>query len=420
MNHRSPEQPGMLHRRQLLRGIGVTVALPFLETIARAEEPSATQRFVCVANPFGMIHDAFFPSEDGLAAALPANLVPLEAFRGQFTVFSNLDHGFSNGHGATHTFLSGVLSSEAAGLPEGNVSLDQFLARHVAGQTRFPVLNTAAGPVGGGGVELSWTSTGVMVPPIQQVSQVFRLLFLDEPAGQLARRGRRYDEQASILDAVHQQAVSLAGRLSSRDRHKLDQYLTAIREVERSLAREQAWLSRPRPAVDMAEPPDGTVSQQLPILFDLVALALETDSTRIATIEIPGSFDTAAMGIEEKGYHGYSHHGKDPTLMAGMRKVEHYQLQQLARFLGRLRDFGLLNSTQVLFGSGMSDGSAHTNRNLPVLVAGGGYRHLTHVTMPAAAGRRVPLSNLYLTLAQRFGVAVDRFGPSTGGIEALA
>ena len=259
-----------------------------------------------------------------------------------------------------------------------------------------------------------------MVPPVQQVSRVFRLLFIEEPAEQTATRSLRYDEQASILDAVQGQAQSINGRLSSRDRHKLDQYFTAIREVEQSLAREKAWLSRPRPQVEMAEPQDGTVSQQLPILFDLVALALETDSTRVATIEIPGSFDTGAMGIEEKGYHGYSHHGKDPTLMAGMRKVERYQLQQLARFLGKLRASDLLDTTHVLFGSGMSDGSAHTNKSLPVLVAGGGHRHQTHVTMPAAEGRRVPLSNLYLTLAQRFGVAADRFGPSTGTIEALA
>jgi hypothetical protein len=407
-------------RRLVLKSGLASVALPWLETFARGAEPAAVQRFVCVANPFGMIHDAFFPAADGPAAALPANLAVLEEFRGDFTVFSNLDHGFSSGHGATHTFLSGVLSSEASGMPEGNVSLDQFLARHVAGQTRFPVLNTAAGPVGGGGVELSWTSSGVMVPPVQQVSRVFRLLFIEEPAEQTATRSLRYDEQASILDAVQGQAQSINGRLSSRDRHKLDQYFTAIREVEQSLAREKAWLSRPRPQVEMAEPQDGTVSQQLPILFDLVALALETDSTRVATIEIPGSFDTGAMGIEEKGYHGYSHHGKDPTLMAGMRKVERYQLQQLARFLGKLRASDLLDTTHVLFGSGMSDGSAHTNKSLPVLVAGGRHRHQTHVTMPAAEGRRVPLSNLFLTLAQRFGVAADRFGPSTGTIEALA
>ena len=409
----SPDGGRRLRRRDVMRAGGICLALPWLETLARAAEPAAVRRFVCVANPFGMIHDAFFPTEEALAARLPRNLLPLEPLRGKFTVFSNLDHGINGNHGVTHMFLSGVKSAEASSMPEGNISLDQFLARHVAGQTRFPVLNTAAGPVGGGGVELSWTRTGVMVPPISQVSRVFKMLFVDDPAEAAAARGADYDQQGSILDAVNEKATSMGRRLSGRDRQKLDQYFTAIREVEKSLDQEKAWLSRPRPKVEAEEPKDGTVSQQLPILFDLVALALETDSTRVVTIEIPGSFDTAAMGIEEKGYHGYSHHGKDPVVMEGMRKVEHYQMQHLAKFLTKLHDRGLLDTTQVLFGSGMSDGSAHTNMNLPILLAGGGYKHRTHVRMPDEQGKRVPLCNLYLSMAQRFGVEASEFGRST-------
>lgn len=399
-------------RRFILRAAGVSIALPWFETFSRAAESEAVQRFVCVANPFGMIQDAFFPTEEGVAAALPTNLTAFEPLRGKFTVFSNIDHGNNGGHGGTHMFLSGVKSSEAAGMPNGNISLDQFLARHVAGQTRFPVLNTAAGPVGGGGVELSWTRTGVMVPPVQQVSRVFKMLFVDDPVELSAALGKDYEQQGSILDAVNGQAKGMSNRLSGRDREKLDQYFTAIREVEKSLNQEKAWLSRPRPKVDAKEPKDGTVSQQLPILFDLLALALQTDSTRVATIEVPGSFDTSAMGIEEKGYHGYSHHGKDPVLMEGMRKVERYQMVHLARFVTKLQEFGLLDTTQVLFGSGMGDGSAHTNKNLPVLLAGGGYKHRTHVILPEAAEKRVPLCNLYLSMAQRFGAEADSFGRS--------
>jgi hypothetical protein len=401
-----------INRRHFLRGVGVTIALPWLETFARAAEPANAQRFVCVANPFGMIRDAFFPTQEGLKAALPVNLAAFESLRGKFTVFSNLDHGNNGGHGGTHMFLSGVKSSEAASMPDGNISLDQFLARHVAGLTRFSVLNTAAGPVGGGGVELCWTRTGVMVPPVQQVSRVFQMLFVDEPAEKNAARGKDYTQQESILDAVNEQAKSVGRRLTGRDKDKLDQYFTAIREVERSLEQEKTWLSRPRPKVDAKEPKDGTVSQQLPILFDLVALALQTDSTRVATIEVPGSFDTAAMGIEEKGYHGYSHHGKDSVLMEGMRKVERYQMVHLAKFLTKLEEFGLLDTTQVLFGSGMGDGSAHTNDSLPVLLAGGGYKHRTHLILPEAKEKRVPLCNLYLSMAQRFGMEVASFGRS--------
>jgi hypothetical protein len=407
-------------RRQFLRAAGVTVALPWLETLSRAAAPTVPQRFVCVANPFGMIHDAFFPSEEGLQAALPVNLGVFEPLRGKFTVFSNLDHGNNGGHAGTHLFLSGVKSAEASSMPDGNISLDQFLARHVAGQTRFPVLNTAAGPVGGGGVELCWTRTGVMVPPVQQVSRVFRMLFVDDPAELSSTLGVDYEQQGSILDAVNGQAKGMSGRVSGRDREKLDQYFTAIREVEKSLEQEKSWLSRSRPKVDAKEPKDGTVSQQLPILFDLVALALQTDSTRVATIEVPGSFDTSAMGIEEKGYHGYSHHGKDPGLMEGMRKVERYQMTHLARFLTKLQDLGLLDNTQVLFGSGMGDGSAHNNKNLPVLLAGGGYKHRTHLILPEAEQKRVPLCNLYLSMAQRFGAETHVFGRSKGTFGELS
>lgn len=414
-NRRAPQ----FSRRQALRGAGASIALPWLETLSRAAEPAAAQRFVCVANPFGMVADAFFPTEEGLGAALPANLAPLEPLRGKFTVFSNLDHGTSGGHGFTHMFLSGVKSSEAAGMPDGNISLDQFLARSVAGQTRFPVVNTAAGPAAEGGVELCWTRTGVSVPPIMKVSRVFKMLFVEESPEQTTQRGVDYDREDSILDAVSGQAARMNRRLSVRDRAKLDQYFTAIREVEKSIAMEKAWLSKSRPHVEYKEPKDGSVTQQVPILFDLIALALETDTTRVATIEIPGSFDAEAVGVAGH-YHGLSHHGKDPTLMAGLRKVENYQLLHLAKFLTRLDQAGLLDTTQVLFGSGMSDGSAHTNKNLPILLAGGGYKHTTHAILPAEKGKRIPLSNLYLSMSLRFGVEADSFGRSTGTFGALS
>lgn len=406
-----------LSRRHFLRGTGVSIALPWMETLSRAAEPAAAQRFVCVANPFGMIRSAFFPAEEGLQATLPANLVAFEKLRGKFTVFSNIDHGINEGHGGCHVFLSGVRQGEAPVFPDGNISLDQFLARSVAGQTRFPVINTAAGPGGGG---LCWTRTGVAVPPIKKVSRVFKMLFVDNPADQMAAVSADYDEQGSILDAVNGKAKSITHRLSARDRAKLDQYLTAIREVEQTLQQQKAWLSHPRPKVNRAEPTDGAPSHQLPILFDLVALALQTDSTRVATIEIPGDFDDKALGLPSKTYHGYSHHGKDPFMMEGMRKIEEYQMLHLAKFLEKLDGLGLLDTTQVLFGSGMGDGNAHTGLDLPVLLAGGGYKHCTHRILPAEKQKRIPLSNLYLTMAHRFGVEADRFGRSTGTFDSLS
>jgi hypothetical protein len=419
MTHRSSPY-GLVNRRHFLRGVGACLALPFLESLTRGQSTAPkVQRLVCVANPFGMIHDAFFPTATGPATALPENLKSFEALRGKFTVFTNLDHGFGGGHGATHAFLSGVRSAEAASMPSGNITLDQFCGERCAGQTRFPVLNTSSGSSDGGGVELSWTRSGVMAPPVQKVSRVFEMLFVDDPGAQSGELSARYDEQGSILDAVNDQAKAMNRRLSARDQEKLDQYFSSVRQVEKSLQDEKAWLSRPRPKVDMKEPHNGTVTQQIPILFDLIALALQTDSTRVATLEVPGAFDCAGVGLDGKSYHGFSHHGKDPALMAGLRKVERYQLEHLAQFVQKLADLGLLDRTQVLFGSGMSDGSAHTNKNLPVLLAGGGYKHQTHIATPEDAGKKVPLCNLYLTMAQRFGIDTPSFGISKGTINGL-
>ena len=413
-----------LGRRHFLRGLGTAIALPLMDVMlpsrAICADKMAVRRFVCIANPFGMIRDAFFPTDVGRDAVLPENLKPLENLRGQFTVFSNLDHGLNGGHAGTHAFLSGVRYNEAAGLPNGNITLDQFCAEHVAGQARFPVLNTSAGSNDGGGCELSWTRSGVMVPSIQKVNRVFQMLFTDEPPAQAAQRSARYQRQDSILDAVNEQAKAMKERLGARDKQKLDQYFTSIREVEQTLKQENEWVARPRQKVDMKEPRNGTVTQQLPILFDLITLGLHTDSTRVATIEIPGSFDTTGVGLKEKGYHGYSHHGKDPSLMVGMRKIENYQINHFAKFVKNLADLELLDSTQILFGSGMGDGSAHTNKNLPVIVAGGGYKHQTHIRMPDEQGKRVPLCNLFLTMAQRFGIDVDTFGHSKGTLKELA
>lgn len=408
------------NRRHFLRGTGACLALPFLETLACADEPPATQRFVCMANPFGMIADAFFPAESGLDAALPANLSAWEALRGKFTVFSNLDHGINGGHAATHAFLSGVRTQESATMPDGNVTLDQYLGEAHAGKTRFPVLNTSAGSNKGGACELSWTRSGVLVPAIQDVSRVFKLLFLDDSPQQATARSQRYERQGSILDAVLEQAKSMNQRLSSRDQAKMEQYLTSVRELEVAIEQEQAWVHRPRPKVGLLEPKDGTVTQQLPILLDLIALALETNSTHVATVEVPGGFDAKGVGLDAKGYHAYSHHGKDPKLMDGQRRIEKYQLDHLAKFVQKLDDFGLLGTTQVLFGSGMGDGSAHTNSNLPVLVAGGSHRHVTHAVMPSEKSERVSLSNLFLTMAQHFGVETERFGHSTGTLKFTA
>jgi hypothetical protein len=223
----------------------------------------------------------------------------------------------------------------------------------------------------------------------------------------------------SILDAVNEQAKLLAKRLGQSDRRKFDEYLTSVREVERKLNMSRDWRDRPKPKVDLAMPTEGGIAYLLPMMYDLLALALETDSTRVASLSCPGSLDTGDLGLEGS-YHGFSHHGKAETLRRGLLVIEQFQLAQLARFLEKLAAVvepdgaRMLDRTIVLFGSGMGNGSSHSNKDLPVLVAGGGFKHGEHKSYPTEANRRVPLCNLYTTLLQRSGVEIEKFNNAGG------
>jgi hypothetical protein len=183
------------------------------------------------------------------------------------------------------------------------------------------------------------------------------------------------------------------------------------------------WAHVPKPKPGMAEPANTGFVSDLPVLYDLIALALQTDSTRIATLEIAGGFEASALGLR-KDYHALSHHGQVRENIDGLLVLEKYQMEQFARFLTKLKsledgDGHLLDHTSVLFGSGMGNANAHTNSNLPMILAGGGFKHGEHRAYPTTGTSRVPLSNLYLSLLQRFGVETDRFALSTGTLRGL-
>jgi hypothetical protein len=203
----------------------------------------------------------------------------------------------------------------------------------------------------------------------------------------------------------------------------MDEYLTSVREVERKVGTATGWLDKPKPKVEMQPPEDGPFTESLATFFHLVALAIQTDSTRVAVLEIPGVIDTANLGLAG-AYHGFSHHGKAEVLQRGLLVIEKFQMTHFASFLDRLASVKdangerLLDRTMVLFGSGMGNGSSHSNKDLPILVAGGGFRHGSHKSYPLQ--RRVPLCNLYTTMLQKFGIETDRFNKSTGRLEDFA
>lgn len=420
-------KPNNASRRQFLRASGVAIALPSLESLsARGDQPQRSPiRMVCVGNEFGMYPKSFWPEKTGRDYELPHLLQPLARHRDDFTVFSHLDHGLKGGHFAVHTFLTGVKAQEAKSMPEGGISLDQRAAEFVGSKTRFPALTIGSESGLHGGCRMSWTRTGTRVPPIAGPRELFRKLFVNEDEVAKQAANDRIELQGSILDAVLGDAKSLSRRLNPSDNRKLDEYLSSVRDVEVKLDLDRQWQKVPKPEPPIGEPTDEGLTHDLPKIYDLVALALQTDSTRIATLEIGGSFAASDLGIR-KGYHGLSHHGHVQESIDLLVHIERYQVEQFARFLDKLAsitepesDRTLLESTMALFGSGMGNANSHTNHDLPVVLAGGGFRHGQHIAYPEENNRRIPLCNLYLSMLQQFGVETDFFGTSTGTLQGL-
>ncbi len=420
----------MNRRTFILRALGASLVLPKLPSLtAAAAEGNPTlqavkgagigaRRFVAIGNLLGFQTKQLFPTTEGKEYEKTTLLEPIWENRSQMTVYRGLDHGVKGGHFAVHSFLSGVLNSEAQNRPEGNVTIDQYLAEEVGHQTRFPSLTV--GSEGGihGGCQIAWTKSGVRVPPITNPAELFDKLFIGDSKDRKARRQQENHVQASILDSIREEANRLSRKVNKEDKDKLDEYLTSVRDVEKRLELRERWTSQPKPKAPFAKPANHNAVEDLPMLYELIALALQTDSTRIATLEIGGDFMPQHLGIK-KDWHGLSHHGNDPEAIASLITLEKYQIEHFGKFLTRLAkmndgDRSLLDSTTVLFGSGMGDGNSHKNSDLPIVLAGGGYKHGEFRQVPREGAKKVPLCNLFVDIAQRMGVEIHAFGSSTG------
>ena len=425
-------------RRFVLKSLAGSLGLPALGSLRATGGPvqqnvitttaAPIQRFVAIGNLLGFQQKSLFPdfggdhatAGEGIAERLRSTtlLRPLQENFDRLRVYRGLDHGIHGGHFAVHTFLSGVLHHESKSRPDRNVTIDQYLADAIGRRTRFASL--AVGSEGGihGGCQLSWTKSGVRVPPITGPADLFDRLFVSDSPEQRQRRDRQQDLQGSILDSMNHQARWLSDRVNHEDRVKLDEYFSSIRDVETRLQSRRRWANEPKPNPPMSRPSDTNTVEDLPLLYELIALALQTDCTRIATLEIGGSFLPHHLGIH-KSYHSLSHHGNKEESLADLITLETYQIKQFNGFLNRLRsipdsDGSLLDSTAVLFGSGMGNGNSHKNSDLPILLAGGGYGDGTFRSVRSKGIGKVPLCNLYVDLAQRMGVRIDSFGNSTG------
>ena len=406
-----------LSRRRFLQGTGIALSLPAFESFAvgAATDDESPRRLVCVGNHLGFYPGNFFPKATGKDYVPTSTLKPLEKHRNDMTVFSHLDHGLNGGHKAVQGFLNGVKKEEAAGFPEKNISLDQAAAEHVGSATRFPSINTGIT----GGTDMCWTRAGVHLPPINNPATLFRGLFVNSPDSERKAERTRLEHRTSVLDALRDSANALNRTLNTADRAKLDQYLTSVRDVERRLQMSKEWLDRPKPKspIEEVHNEERQHIDEVALLYDLMALALQTDSTRVATLETGMGFRTAELDLGS--YHGISHHGKSPDRVGQLQIVEAFLTAKLSDFMSKLKEAQIFDDTLIVFGSGMSDASSHSNRNLPVLLAGGGVKHQGHVVCPEEQHKRVPLSNLWLSVLNWFGAEAERFGRSTGTFSGM-
>jgi hypothetical protein len=419
-----------ISRRNFIRCTGISLALPWLESYAaEPERPSAgtkqpPRRMVCICAPLGLHPDNFFPQQSGKNYALSPYLEILKDYREDMTVISGLAHagmGSVFAHQASASFLTGVPGAGRPGFCNA-ISLDQFAADHIGTQTRFPSL--ALSGEGSGG--LSWTRTGALIPANNSPSKVFAQLFLEGRAEEVREQMRRLEDGRSILDDISDQAKTLRSSLGKTDREKLDEYLTSVRELEQRMVSDESWAKKPKPKVTVQPPTDIANAADLigrtRLLFDLAHLALQTDSTRLITIMLAGSSFAPPIPGVTLGHHDLSHHGKDPAKLEQLKIVEVETMKTVRDLLAKLKESKedgstLLDLTTVFLGSNLGDSSSHSTQNLPVLLAGGGFRHGQH--LPFDPKNPPPLCNLYVSMLQRLGIEADKFGSSMGTLTGL-
>ena len=410
-----------MNRRTFLRAAGVSLALPWLESSAIASVPPP-RRMVCICTPLSLHPPYFFPEKPGKDYTLTPYLETLKDFRDDFTVISGLSHPeVGHSHDSIFSFLTAAPHPERRVGFRNTISLDQFAAERIGTQTRFPSLSLA-----GEGFSLSWTRSGALVPSDWSPSRLFARLFIDGRPEEVAAQARRLRDGRSILDSVGEQAQKLQSDLGAADRDKLDEYFTSVRDLESRLAKAEEWAKKPKPKVDAKQPQDipnsGDLIGRTRLLFDLTHLALQTDSTRLITILLGGASLVPPIPGVTMAHHDLSHHGQDPAKISQLKTVETEKLKVLGDLVSKLKQSKeeggtLLDRTTVFLGSNLGNASTHSCQNLPVLVAGGGFKHGSHLAFDAKNGP--PLCNLYVSMLQRLGIEADKFGSSTGALTGL-
>ena len=430
-----------LSRRAFLRGAGIALALPFLEAmrptfavaVAAKVESSATpggkpRRFFGICNNLGVLPQNFFPKSAGTGYELSPYLEILKEHRNDFTVFSGVSHpDVDGGHPADNCFLTAA-PHPGRGSFRNTISVDQYIGERIGHLTRFPALTFGVN-VSQGQRSLSWTGSGVMIPCEEKAADVYRRLFMTGTTEQIDEQVRRLELGESILDAVADQAKDLQRKVGTRDRSRLDQYFTSVRDLETRMAMSKEWERKPKPQVSAPMPLDPAspkaYMEKVELMYNMARLAFETDSTRAISLLLD-SVNSPVLDIEgmkiTEGYHDLSHHGRSETKLAQLKAIDEWHMKLLKDLFAGLKSVRednetLLDRTMVLYGSNLGNANTHVTTNLPTLFAGGGFKHGQHLAFDT--DRNYPLPNLFVSALQRMGLEADKFASSTGTMRGL-
>lgn len=415
-------------RRTVLRGAGVSMALPWLTAMESAHAVTSTtqnrtpKRFVAMTLGLGLIGSNLNPEQSGRDYEPSLYLRNLQDIRDRFTVISGTSHpGVSGGHRAEASILT-ANPVGSSGKARNTISIDQYMARHLGNETRFSSLVLSSS----GSNSPSYTANGAMIPAQDSPSRLYNQLFVDDSPSDQARHAKRVRQGRSIMDLVGADARRLSMGLGAGDRDRLDAYFTSVRELEKRMAKSEAWARRPKPKVSEQRPVDiGNSSDFVgreQLMMHMIRLALETDSTRFVSYHLGGGGGVVPIDGVSEGYHTLSHHGRDEDKLGQLALVETAIVEAWGQFLRDLmvpdeRGHKVLDHTSILLTSNLGNASSHDNRNMPVLLGGGQFEHGQHLAFDQR--NNYPLPNLYVDLMQQVGLEDDQFASSTGTMRGL-
>ena len=429
-----------ISRRRFLRGASIALSLPLLESMASVFRASASdsadpvspaakpRRMFAICNNLGLLPDKFFPQDSGRDYTLSPYLEILQEHRNDLTVFSGVSHpDVDGGHPADNCFLTAAPHPGRGGF-RNTISLDQYIAERIGHLTRFPSLNLGVN-VQQGARSLAWTSSGILIPCEEKAADVFKRLFIQGTEAEIEAQERRLELGRSILDAVAGQAKSLQRTVGSRDRDRLDQYFTSVRELEQRMSMSKEWERKPKPKVTAPVPLDPAspraYMEKVRLMYDMARLAFETDSTRSISLLLD-SVNSPAIDVDgikiTDGYHNLSHHGKNESKLEQLKAIDEWHMRLLANLFNELKavredNDTLLDRTMILYGTNLGNANTHVTTNLPTLFCGGGFKHGQHLAFDKE--HNYPLPNLFVSMLQRMGIEADKFASSTGSMRGL-